>query len=56
MSNTAPSGTSGSTTVRPQHPNTDEAEENDLKNNLIKMTEALKHEMKKYLKVMEEKE
>ena len=35
-----------STPKRPEHPNTDEAEENDLKNNFMKMIEALKEDMK----------
>lgn len=35
----APSGTSGSTSVRPEYPNTDKAEENDLKMNFMKLIE-----------------
>lgn len=36
------SESSGSTTARPEQTNTEEAEENDLKTNFIKMIEALK--------------
>ena len=36
-------------------PNTNETEENDLKNTFIKMMEALKEKMKNPLKEMEEK-
>ena len=54
-SNTAPPEVSGSTTARSQHPNADGAEENDRKNNLMKMIEALKEEMKNFLKEIEEK-
>lgn len=35
---TAPPGTPGSTTARPEHPSSDE---NDLQNNFMKTTEAL---------------
>ena len=42
---------SGSTTARPEHPNTNEAE----KNNFIKMIKVLKKEMEKSLKEVEEK-
>ena len=49
-SNTTPIKTSGPTTARLEHPNTDEAEENDLKNNFRRMFEALKEEMKPSLK------
>ena len=35
-----------STPARPEHPNTDESGENNLKNNFMKMTEALKEEKK----------
>ena len=52
---TAPPETSDSTVARPKHPNTDEAEENDIKNNFMKMIETLKEEMKNSLKEMEEK-
>ena len=51
----APPETSGSTTARPEHPNADEAEENNLKNNFMKMIEALKEEMKNFLKEKEKK-
>lgn len=37
--------TGGSTTVRSDHSNRHEAEENDLKNNFMKEIEALKEEM-----------
>ncbi|KAL6040074.1 hypothetical protein STEG23_003010, partial [Scotinomys teguina] len=49
-SNTAPPETSASTTARTEHLNADEAEENDLKNNFMKMTQAFKEEMKNSLK------
>ena len=49
-SNTASSKNSGSTTARLKQHNTDEAEENDLKNNFREMFEALKEEMKSSLK------
>ena len=45
-----------STPVRPEHPNANEAEENDLKNNFMKMIEALKEDMRKSPKEMEEKQ
>ena len=45
----------GSTATRPEHPNADEAEENNLKNNFMKMIEALKEEMKNSLIKVEEK-
>ena len=51
----APPEPSGPTIARHEHANTDEAEENDLKNNFMKMIEALKEEMKISLKEMEEK-
>lgn len=53
-SNMAPTESSSSTTERPEHPNSDEAEENNLKNNFMKMIEALKEEMKISLKEIEE--
>ena len=53
--NTTPTKTSDSTTARLEHPNIDEAEENDLKNNFRRMFEALKEEMKNSLKEMEKK-
>jgi hypothetical protein len=37
------------TTASPGYSNTAEAQENDLKTNLMTMTEALKEEMNKYL-------
>ena len=37
----------GHTTGRPDHPNPEEVEENDLKNNFMKMIETFKEEMKK---------
>ena len=39
-------------TSRLEQPNKDEAEENDLKINFRRMSEALKEEMKKFLKEM----
>ena len=45
-SNRIPPETSGSTTARPEHPNTDEAEENNLKNNFMKMVEEIKDSLK----------
>ena len=52
--NTAPPETNGSI-ERPEHSNADEAEENNTKNNFMKMIEALKEEMKISLKEMDEK-
>lgn len=46
--------TSGSTITRFEHPNTDEAEENGLKNNIRKMIEAIKEKMKHSLKEVKE--
>ena len=51
----APPEPSGPTTGRPEHPNPEEAEENNLKYNFMKMIETLKEEMKNSLKEMEEK-
>ena len=45
-SNTAPPETSGSILGRPEHSNVDATEENDLKNNVMKMIKTLKKEMK----------
>lgn len=44
--------TSGSTTARLEHPKADEPEENNLKNNFMKMTEEIegKEEIKNFLK------
>ena len=53
--NTAPRETSGSTKARSEHPNSEGAEENNLKNKFMKMIEALKEEMKIFLTEMEEK-
>ena len=50
-----PSETSVSTIVRPEHLHTDEADGNDLKNNFMKMIEALKEEIKNSLEELEEK-
>ena len=36
--------------ARPEHPNTDEAEGNDLENNFMKMIEVLKEDFKNFLK------
>ena len=52
--NMAPPNPSGLTTRRPEHPNPEETEENDLPYNFIKMTEILKEEMKNSLKEMDE--
>lgn len=49
----AASKTSSSTTARPEHPNADEAGENNLKNKFMKMIETLKE--KNSLKDMEER-
>jgi len=46
--NVTPPENSYSTTARLGYPNTTEAEENDLKSNLIKMIEAFKEEMNKF--------
>ncbi|XP_059108386.1 uncharacterized protein LOC131901160 isoform X1 [Peromyscus eremicus] len=43
------------TPARPEHPNTEETEEIDLKNDLKKMLEIFKEEMKNSLKELEEK-
>lgn len=44
-----------SDSTRPEHPNTDDAEQkNDLKHNFMKMIESLKKEMKNSLRKMEE--
>lgn len=51
-SNTAPPET---ITARPEHPKADEAEENNRKNNFMKMTEALRKEMRNSLKDVQEK-
>lgn len=50
----APPEPRGPTTARPEHPNAEEAEENNLKNNFI-LIEALKEEIKNFLKETEEK-
>ena len=50
-----PKKTSDSTTAKHEQLNIDEAEENDLQNNFGRMFEALKEEMKNFLKEMEEK-
>ena len=41
--------------ARPEHPNTDKAEENNHKNNFIKIIEAFIKEMRNSLKEVEEK-
>ena len=51
----APPGTSDSVTAKSQHSNADEAEGNDLKNNFMKVIEALEEEIKNSLKEIEEK-
>ena len=54
-SSKAPLEISGATTARPEHPNTDEVEENKLKNNFMMIIEVLKEEIKNSLKEMEKK-
>ncbi|KAK7807988.1 hypothetical protein U0070_016378 [Myodes glareolus] len=54
-SNMAPPETGDSTAARPEYHGTYETEENDLKNNFMKMIEALIKEKKTSLKEMEEK-
>jgi hypothetical protein len=49
-----PSEHSYPTTASPGYPNRPEAQENDLKSNLIKMIEAFKEEMNKSLKEIQE--
>jgi hypothetical protein len=49
-----PSEHSYPTTASPGYPNTTGAQENDLKSNLIKMTEAFKEMMNKSLKALKE--
>jgi hypothetical protein len=44
----------GSPQVSPGYPTTTEAQENDFKSNLIKMIEAYKEEMNKFLKQIHE--
>ena len=46
---------SGHTTGRLDHPNPEEAEENNFKQNFMRMNETFKEEMKIFLKNMEEK-
>ena len=46
---------SGHTTGRLDHPNPEEAEENDFKCNFMKMMETFEEEMKNSLKEMENK-
>ena len=53
--NTTPTKTSGPTTARLEHPNIDEGEETDLKNDFRRMFEALKEKMKNSLQEMKEK-
>lgn len=51
-----PPETSGSTSARTEHPNADETEKKkNLKNNFTKMKDALKEEMRNFLKEVEEK-
>ena len=44
-----------STPARHDHPNTEEAEESNLKNNFMEMIETLTNEVRKSFKEMEEK-
>ena len=46
---------SGPTTGRPEHPNIEDAIENDLQYNFMKMIQTLKEEMKSSLKEIEKK-
>ena len=46
---------SGPTKQSPEHPNAEEAEENNLKYNFMKMIETFKEEIKNSLKEMEKK-
>lgn len=46
----APAERSGSTTARPEHPKPHEAQESDLKNNLMKIIEESEKEMENSLK------
>ena len=48
-SNTIPVKPKDPTTARPEQPNMDEPEENDLKTNLKRMFETLKKKMRNYL-------
>ena len=52
-SNTTPVQPKDPTTARLEQPNMDEPEENDLKNNLKRMFEILKGEMRNSLKEVE---
>ncbi|CAH7300164.1 AC109844.1 [Phodopus roborovskii] len=51
----APAESRDSIQARSEHPNTDEAEENDLKSNFMKIMEDFKEDVRKSLKEMEEK-
>ena len=53
--NTTPVKPKDPTTARPEQPNIDEAEENDLKSNCKRMFETPKEETRNSLKEMEEK-
>lgn len=46
---------SGSTKARPEHPNADEAEGNDLENNFMEIIVSFKKEVKKSLNEINEK-
>ena len=46
---------SNSTTARPEHPNAEETEENHLENNIMKIINYLKEEMKNSFKEIEKK-
>ncbi|ERE70014.1 olfactory receptor [Cricetulus griseus] len=53
--NMTPPESRDSTPARHEHPNTEEAEESNLKNNFVEMIESLKEEIKKSFREMEEK-
>ncbi|ERE81496.1 GTPase IMAP family member 3-like protein [Cricetulus griseus] len=53
--NMTPPESRDSTPARPEHPNTDEAEESKLKNNFMQMIETLREEVRKSFREMEEK-
>ena len=54
-SSTTPVKPKDTTTVRPEQPNMNEAEENDLKNDFKRMFETLKEKMRNFLNEMKEK-
>ena len=54
QSNVAPTEPSSPTTARPEHSNTTEAQEENLKTNFMEMTEVFKEEINKSLKEIQE--